>query len=100
MGRLTFDKCEAPPLVRFFLRGTSKVPMFCRHIATVILILTVLPMVLPAQKSPDKSVQTIHAIRTSEKIRIDGILDDKVWDSAPPATAFTQRDPDEGKAPT
>src|SRR5439155_11554119 len=52
------------------------------------------------QKSPDKSVQTIHAVRTSEKIRIDGILDDKVWDSAPPATAFTQRDPDEGKAPT
>src|SRR6266571_2247328 len=73
--------------------------MFGRHVATVILILLRSP-VLFAQNSAGTSVQTIHAVRTSEKILIDGILNDKVWDSAPPATEFTQRDPDEGKAPT
>jgi hypothetical protein len=31
---------------------------------------------------------------------IDGALDDEVWRLAPPATAFTQADPDEGKPAT
>src|SRR5580765_5480725 len=70
--------------------------MFYRHVASVILILLVLPIVLPAQNN----VQTLRAVRTSEKILIDGLLNEKVWEAAPPATEFTQRDPSEGKAPT
>src|SRR5437762_6246139 len=60
----------------------------------LIVILLFLPGVLSAQNP------TLHAVRTSEKIVIDGVLNDKTWESAPPATEFTQRDPNEGKAPT
>ena len=33
-------------------------------------------------------------------IRLDGELNDAAWQSAPPVTAFVQRDPSEGSAPT
>ena len=33
-------------------------------------------------------------------IRVDGQLDDAAWQSAPPVTAFVQRDPTEGAPPT
>jgi hypothetical protein len=42
----------------------------------------------------------VHAARTSERIVIDGRLEDAVWASAPASTEFTQRDPDEGKPAT
>ena len=35
----------------------------------------------------------VDAIRTSEKISVDGILDEDVWPSAKAATAFTQQEP-------
>jgi hypothetical protein len=75
------------------------VPVF-RPVAAGLLILLVSPVVLQAQNAADRSVHTLRAVRASEKILIDGVLNDKAWESAPPATEFTQRDPDEGKAPT
>jgi hypothetical protein len=42
----------------------------------------------------------IRAVRTERAPTIDGHLTDDGWASAQPATSFTQRDPDEGKAPT
>jgi hypothetical protein len=42
----------------------------------------------------------IRAARTSRPPVIDGQLTDEGWASAVPAAGFTQRDPDEGKAPT
>lgn len=48
--------------------------------------------------APVKSVRAVPA--TPKPPRIDGLLDDEVWRSAPIATGFTQRDPDEGKPAT
>jgi hypothetical protein len=42
-------------------------------------------------------VPTIHAIRATSPIVVDGLLNDEVWLRAPAVTSFTQRDPDEGK---
>jgi hypothetical protein len=38
----------------------------------------------------------IEAVRVSETIKIDGVLDEAVWSSAQPATDFRQERPDEG----
>jgi hypothetical protein len=39
----------------------------------------------------------IEAVRTAEAIAIDGVLSEAVWSSAPPATSFAQREPNEGQ---
>lgn len=39
----------------------------------------------------------IHALQTSERIKVDGKLDDAAWAKATPVDRFTQRDPEEGK---
>src|ERR1700752_1779027 len=43
------------------------------------------------------SVPAVHAVRATSAIVIDGLLEDEVWLKAPAVTAFTQRDPEEGK---
>ena len=70
-------------------------------------VLSVLLMVQPAvaaaqatQPQPvtaHGAVPVVQAIRAGSSIAIDGQLDDEVWLRAPAATAFTQRDPEEGK---
>ncbi|MGD2122209.1 MAG: DUF5916 domain-containing protein [Gemmatimonadota bacterium] len=42
----------------------------------------------------------IRAERTSEPIRIDGTLDEAIWQTAPPATGFRQRWPADGSPAT
>ena len=39
---------------------------------------------------------TATRLEPSDEVRIDGVLDEDVWRRATPATAFTQRDPDNG----
>jgi len=46
------------------------------------------------------SVPSIAALRTTARIVVDGHLDEPDWQTAQPATDFTQRDPDEGKPAT
>jgi hypothetical protein len=41
-----------------------------------------------------------RAVRASEKVVVDGVLEDAVWAVAPAATEFIQRDPDEGRPAT
>ena len=41
--------------------------------------------------------KSVRAVRVEIPPRIDGLLDEEAWKSAPPATGFIQRDPDEGK---
>ena len=59
------------------------------------------PMPLAAQAPPaqaahdDRPVAT--ATRTELPPRIDGVLDDAVWDAAIPVDGFTQIDPEEGR---
>src|SRR5688572_3312923 len=43
---------------------------------------------------------TALAQRTATAIRIDGTFDEAAWARAEPITAFVQRDPNEGAAPT
>jgi hypothetical protein len=43
---------------------------------------------------------TLHAVRATSPIVIDGDLSDAAWQSAPEFTDFTQHDPDDGKPPT
>jgi hypothetical protein len=38
----------------------------------------------------------VHAARAEAPIRVDGVLDESVWRTAEPATAFTQSAPDQG----
>jgi hypothetical protein len=51
-----------------------------------------------AQSSPGE--RTALASSAAAPIRIDGALDDAAWTAAQPITAFVQRDPREGAAPT
>jgi hypothetical protein len=44
-------------------------------------------------------LRKIYAVRTHETIRIDGILNENLW-QRPGFTGFSQREPDEGAAPT
>ncbi len=45
-------------------------------------------------------VPVVQAVRATAPIVVNGDLDDEAWLKAPPATEFTQRDPDEGKPAT
>jgi hypothetical protein len=49
---------------------------------------------------PPRPAGEVQAVRTSRPPEIDGDLTDEPWAAAPPATHFTQRDPDEGKPST
>ena len=51
-----------------------------------------------AQEIAEKSKKTIKAIRLDERPSIDGILDEAVWQNAPIATNFVQKNPNPGKA--
>jgi hypothetical protein len=50
-----------------------------------------------AERPPEARVE-VQAVRLSEPIRVDGVLSEEVWSTAPPATGFLQRDPTEGAA--
>lgn len=52
------------------------------------------------QDAKHDGLPTVHAIRATSPIIIDGELDDEIWHRATPATEFIQRDPDEGKPAT
>lgn len=43
------------------------------------------------------STREVTAVRITTPPKIDGVLDDAVWNLAQPAVDFTQRDPEEGK---
>jgi len=43
---------------------------------------------------------SVTAVRTDESIKIDGVLDEAIWESILPITEFVQRLPQDGAAPT
>jgi hypothetical protein len=59
----------------------------------------------PAMAQPPDSTRVgshadapqIHAFATSERIKVDGKLDEEVWSQAQAVDQFTQRDPEEGQ---
>src|SRR6476646_1110722 len=50
--------------------------------------------------SPHGPVPVVQAVQSTAPIVVDGLLNDEVWLRATAATAFTQREPDEGKPAT
>jgi hypothetical protein len=50
-----------------------------------------------AALAPHADAPAAQAMRTSEPIRVDGILDEEAWGRATPVTEFTQMVPDEGR---
>jgi hypothetical protein len=61
-------------------------------------ILFALALAAAASRANDARVAV--AVRTSEKIRIDGVLNEKIWSEAPDIGGFVQREPNSGVAPT
>lgn len=58
-------------------------------------------MVTAQELFPPPEVQPqIHALKTTEKIEIDGLLDEDVWRRATPITEFVQKGPDQGEPAT
>src|SRR5438067_1722854 len=59
---------------------------------------------LPTLDAKEINYQTIrmdrrlHAVKITEKITIDGRLDEPVWTGAARAIGFTQKEPDEGES--
>jgi len=56
---------------------------------------------LASAQTPDAALpRTVRAVRTAAPPVIDGRLSEEAWERAPAATAFTQKDPDEGRPAT
>src|SRR5262245_26362621 len=50
----------------------------------------------PQSESAKTDLHRIHAVRITESIKIDGVLDEAVWATAEAATDFRQESPTEG----
>ncbi len=50
-----------------------------------------------AQEIKDDTVKSITAVRVNSGIKLDGVLDEEVWQKAPRSGDFIQFQPDEGK---
>jgi len=61
------------------------------------LLLLVTPNLSGQSPAPRADLPTTRAVRATSAIRLDGKLDEPAWTAAPPTTAFTQIDPDEGQ---
>src|SRR5439155_555211 len=54
----------------------------------------------PSPPSPQEVARMAEAVRADRAPRLDGTLNDPLWQSAKPITNFRQREPHEGEAPT
>ena len=83
--------------------GDAYVPVR-RSWTAVFLFLLLLPADATAQTTEepvDEGRKVATAVRVGEAaIRLDGRLDEDVWQTAPAITDFTQKEPEEGAAPT
>lgn len=50
--------------------------------------------------TPEQATKLAKAVRVEHPPRLDGTLDDPLWQAAEPITAFRQREPYEGQMPT
>ncbi len=60
------------------------------------------PFIFSAEFETTDSSKTIivTAVRTKEPVKIDGILDESIWQDSFPISGFIQKDPNEGKQAT
>ncbi|MGE5316206.1 MAG: DUF5916 domain-containing protein [Acidobacteriota bacterium] len=64
-----------------------------------LLLLCVVSSIVSMAGQP-ASVRQVDAVRLTSSVRMDGILSEDIWKTAPAATVFLQRDPVEGAAPS
>jgi len=67
-----------------------------RLLASIFVLATVRAASAAPAPDPPVPAAAVHAARTDAPIRVDGVLDEPVWRTAEPATAFTQSAPDQG----
>jgi len=85
------------------LSGETKQPCARRLPATLFLIVPYLSFLSPlSAQVPEIEPSDLSAQATAVEHppKLDGTLDDPLWHSAIPITAFRQRDPDEDQRPT
>jgi hypothetical protein len=70
------------------------------RLAAPVVLLLVSVLGLQAQSGNGKRLHTLHTIRVTEKVTVDGNLNDGAWAKVPVEWDFTQRDPIEGKEPS
>ncbi len=60
------------------------------------------PVVTPSSGTAehDRLAPRARAVRLQREIQLDGRLDESIWQTAPPVTVFTQREPNEAKPAT
>jgi len=66
-----------------------------KHVVVWLFLGSVCVPMARAANWPDRP--TLHAVRATSPIAIDGDLSDAAWQAAPEFTDFTQHDPDDGK---
>ncbi len=49
---------------------------------------------------PPPSIQQVRAVRATQPVSVDGVLDEPIWRTAYRVTGFLQRDPTEGATPS
>lgn len=75
---------------------------FCGRCIVLLFFAELVPLSLGAQQPSQAERRTMTAARLAdgERIVLDGILDESVWERAEPATDFIQQDPEFGKPAT
>jgi hypothetical protein len=71
-----------------------------KHLILILMIIFPASFAIAGEGSAPRVFPEIRAVRTSETIKIDGVLDERAWQSAPPITDFVQSDPVQGIAPS
>jgi hypothetical protein len=69
-------------------------------LARLVLCLILLSVVCPGQPGHEAGTRRAVALRTSERIRVDGILGEKVWQEHPGIGELVQREPRSGARPS
>ena len=54
----------------------------------------------PQEAASENGVRVAEAVRVNQPPRLDGTLNDPLWQSAQPVNSFRQREPHEGASPT
>ena len=87
--------------------GPTVAPNFYTGGACAALVLTCIPTAardgLRVERSPidvEREIAAIQIENGATAVRVDGDLNDEVWQSAPPVTTFVQREPSEGAQPS
>ena len=70
-------------------------------LAVVVVLILFLSISLVAQEPPPILREVpAHRLAGSDAVRVDGVLDEDVWERVTPASGFLQRDPDNGAPAT